>query len=233
MDSKRKKIFINDLNKFINRKDFYKRVGRAWKRCYILYGPPVAAIANYLGFDLYDLQLGVIKDDSGLRRPISSVGNRSILLVEDIDSHSIDLGSSKDGLATGNEKKEGGLSLAMILNSLDGVWTSCGEERIIIYTTNHMDDIDARLIRPGRIDTKVYMGYCGYDAFKTLSENYLEIHDHALFSYVQSKLTEVQITPARVAEVFTRNYDVDSALTDLVKLLDEGENEGEDEEASI
>lgn len=102
MDSKRKKIFINDLNKFINRKYFYNRVGRAWKRGYILYGPPgigktslVAAIANYLGFDLYDLQLGVIKDDSGLRRLISSVGNRSILLVEDIDSHSIDLGSSK------------------------------------------------------------------------------------------------------------------------------------------
>ncbi|WZY91015.1 hypothetical protein YC2023_047750 [Brassica napus] len=176
-----------------------ERLHTLWATCL------VAAIANYLGFDLYDLQLGVNKDDSGLRRLISSVGNRSILLVEDIDSHSIDLGSSKDGLATGNEKKEGGLSLAMILNSLDGVWTSCGEERIIIYTTNHMDDIDARLIRPGRIDTKVYMGYCGYDAFKTLSENYLEIHDHALFSYIQSKLTEVQITPARVAEVFTRN----------------------------
>jgi chaperone BCS1 len=36
------------------------------------------------------------------------------------------------------------------LNALDGV--ASGEERIIFMTTNHVDKLDAALIRPGRVD---------------------------------------------------------------------------------
>ncbi|KAF5736008.1 hypothetical protein HS088_TW14G00140 [Tripterygium wilfordii] len=92
MEPDLKNAVIRDLDRFIKRKKFYKRVGRAWKRGYLLYGPPgtgksslVAAMANYLKFDVYDLQLGNVMGDSELRRLLLATGNRSILVIEDID----------------------------------------------------------------------------------------------------------------------------------------------------
>jgi len=55
---------MNDLDQFVNAKEFYRRTGKAWKRGYLLYGPPgtgksslIAAMANYLNYDIYDLDL--------------------------------------------------------------------------------------------------------------------------------------------------------------------------------
>jgi mitochondrial chaperone BCS1 len=87
-----KQSIINDLNKFIKRKDYYKRIGKAWKRGYMLYGPPrtgksslVAAIANHLRFDIYDLELTQVATNLDLRRLLVGMSNQSILVVEDID----------------------------------------------------------------------------------------------------------------------------------------------------
>ncbi|KAK9177111.1 hypothetical protein WN944_029130 [Citrus x changshan-huyou] len=34
------KTIMDDLERFLQRKEFYRRVGKAWKRGYLLYGPP-------------------------------------------------------------------------------------------------------------------------------------------------------------------------------------------------
>jgi len=49
------------------------------------------------------------------------------------------------------------LNLAGLLNVLDGIIDSPG--RIIVMTTNHPEHLDPALIRPGRIDKMIYMGY--------------------------------------------------------------------------
>jgi chaperone BCS1 len=92
MDEKQKKSIIDDLNMFIKRKDYYARIGKAWKRGYLLYGPPgtgksslIAAIANHLKFDIYDLELTGVDSNSDLRRLLVGMTNKSILVVEDID----------------------------------------------------------------------------------------------------------------------------------------------------
>ncbi|GFR45482.1 hypothetical protein Agub_g6826, partial [Astrephomene gubernaculifera] len=48
------------------------------------------------------------------------------------------------------------LNLAGLLNVLDGVVDT--PQRIIVMTTNHPDKLDPALIRPGRINKKIYMG---------------------------------------------------------------------------
>jgi hypothetical protein len=103
MEPELKNAVIEDLNRFVKRKEFYKRVGRAWKRGYLLYGPPgtgksslIAAMANHLKFDVYDLQLANILRDSDLRRLLLATANRSILVIEDIDC-SVDLPDRRHG----------------------------------------------------------------------------------------------------------------------------------------
>lgn len=100
MDSELKDKLLKDLDRFVKRKDYYKKVGKAWKRGYLLYGPPgtgksslVAAMANYLNFDIYDLELGEVMKNSDLRRLLVATANKSILVVEDIDC-TIDLQSN-------------------------------------------------------------------------------------------------------------------------------------------
>ena len=40
MDPKQKEMLMDDLDRFLGRKDFYGDVGKTWKRGYLLYGPP-------------------------------------------------------------------------------------------------------------------------------------------------------------------------------------------------
>ena len=108
MDPDLKKMIIDDLKRFLERKEYYKKVGKAWKRGYLLYGPPgtgksslVAAMANYLKFDIYDLGLTSVRSDAELRRTLLSTSNRSILLIEDIDCSSEVLERQ-----TGNKNKQ-------------------------------------------------------------------------------------------------------------------------------
>lgn len=92
MDPEAKAALIEDLNCFVMGREYYRHVGRAWKRGYLLYGPPgtgksslVAAMANHLKFDVYDLDLNEVQCNSDLRRLLIGTGSRSIIVIEDID----------------------------------------------------------------------------------------------------------------------------------------------------
>merc|ERR1719337_534516 len=53
--------------------------------------------------------------------------------------------------------KKDKLNLSGLLNVLDGVVDT--PERIVVMTTNHPEILDPALIRPGRIDQKLLLGY--------------------------------------------------------------------------
>ncbi|KXZ51383.1 hypothetical protein GPECTOR_12g345 [Gonium pectorale] len=65
---------------------------------------------------------------------------------------SLPLAAFGKGLFRGDDE----LNLAGLLNVLDGVVDT--PDRIIIMTTNHPEKLDPALVRPGRINKKVYMG---------------------------------------------------------------------------
>ncbi|RYQ80046.1 hypothetical protein Ahy_Scaffold1g106718 isoform A [Arachis hypogaea] len=220
-------------------REFYKRVGRAWKRGYLLYGPPgtgksslIAAMANYLKFDIYDLQLANIVRDSDLRKLLLATANRSILVIEDIDC-SVDLPERRHvdhHHHHGRKQTDVQLTLSGLLNFIDGLWSSCGDERIIIFTTNHKERLDPALLRPGRMDMHIHMSYCSFQAFKILASNYLDIssdHHHHLFPEIEGLIEDTQITPAHVAEELMKSEDADVALQGFVKLLKRKKMEGD------
>ncbi|OAY71717.1 putative mitochondrial chaperone bcs1 [Ananas comosus] len=247
-----------DLSSFIASREHYARVGRAWKRGYLLHGPPgtgktslVAAIANMLEFDVYDLELTTVPSNSHLRRLLVSTTPKSIIVVEDVDC-SLDLSDRKgkkkgdDAAAMQAEQQQahqlaGGkvaaaylreaVSLSGVLNFVDGLWSSCVGERLMVFTTNHPERLDAALLRPGRMDRKIELGYCGPAAFRVLAKNYLGsgredweaeqgmmLHD--LMAEAEALLGEVKITPAEVAEVFMGS-DGEGAEAAVKKVVEE------------
>ncbi|KAK3125166.1 hypothetical protein QOZ80_7BG0601150 [Eleusine coracana subsp. coracana] len=235
IDPKLKQSVIDDLDRFLKRKEHYRRIGKTWKRGYLLYGPPgtgksslVAAMANHLRFDLYDLDLSEVLSNSYLQKLLSRISDNSILVIEDIDccfstaSRDKDkdqAGGGDDGSspAPGNMKQK--ITLSGLLNFIDGLWTTSGEERIVIFTTNYKDRLDPALLRPGRMDVHIYMGYCGWEAFKTLANNYFLLDDHPLFGEIQGLLGELEVTPAEVSEMLLRSEDADVALQGFVQFL--------------
>ncbi|KAM3710679.1 hypothetical protein ACJW30_01G050500 [Castanea mollissima] len=172
MDPDLKKFLVEDLNRFIGRKQYYKRVGKPWKRGYLLYGPP---------------------DDIDC---LIELDNKAIS-VEDDDE----------------------VSLSGLLNFIDGLWSSCGEERIIVFTTNHEDCLDPALLRRGRMNVHLHMSYCSFSGFKTLASNYLQIQEHTLFRDIKDLLEKVETTPAEIAEEFMKSDKVEVALQGLIKFL--------------
>ncbi|GAB4848542.1 hypothetical protein Ancab_003248 [Ancistrocladus abbreviatus] len=243
MDSELKKMILDDLDRFVRRKEYYKRVGKAWKRGYLLYGPPgtgksslIAAMANHLKFDIYDLELTDLRYNSELRRLLVATANRSILVVEDIDC-TIDL-TNREAEATGAPpsmqsgfRQERQVTLSGLLNFIDGLWSSCGDERIIIFTTNHKDRLDPALLRPGRMDFHVHMSYCTPCGFKLLASNYLGIKNHLLFNEIEDIIKKVQVTPAEVAEQLLKHDEHESSLRGLIEFLKSKEIELREAEA--
>ncbi|CAL9106762.1 unnamed protein product [Musa acuminata var. zebrina] len=219
----------DDLLRFVSRRNYYSRVGRAWKRGYFLYGPPgtgktslVAAIANLLEFDVYDLELTAVHSNTALRRLLVSTNPKSVVVIEDVDC-SLDLSDrkkkkkkkSKPDSETDEREmdpSEGGVgswtssvNLSGVLNFVDGLWSSCVGERLMIFTTNHPERLDPALLRPGRMDRKIHLSYCCPAAFRMLASNYLEIgEEHELMAEAEALLGEVDMTPAEIAEVFMR-----------------------------
>ncbi|KAL6842114.1 hypothetical protein ACP4OV_028093 [Aristida adscensionis] len=234
MDPARKQQIVDDLEMFRDGKEYYASVGKAWKRGYLLYGPPgtgkstmVAAMANFLEYDIYDLELTAVKSNSELRRLFIETRGKSVIVIEDIDC-SIDLTGKrkkkKKTVTDGEEDKDGKVTLSGLLNVIDGLFSSCGGERIIVFTTNHVEKLDPALIRRGRMDMHIEMSYCCFEGFKVLAGNYLGVADHELFGDIRRLLEEVDMTPADVAENLmprSKNKNVDGCLENLVKALKE------------
>ncbi|KAI3894967.1 hypothetical protein MKX03_027987 [Papaver bracteatum] len=222
MDDELKEEIIDDLDRFVKRRDFYARVGKAWKRGYLLYGPPgtgksslVAAMANYLNFDVYDLELTNVHSNSQLRSVLLGTKNRSILLIEDIDCSA----QLQDRNIHGPKTRNTELTLSGLLNVIDGIWSSCGDEKIIIFTTNHKEKLDPALLRPGRMDKHIHMSYITPQGFRILASNYICIDKHHLFGEIDELLLESQTTPAEVAEQLMVSDDPDVSLNGLTEFL--------------
>lgn len=112
------------------------------------------------------------------------------------------------------------VTLSGLLNMVDGLWSSSGHERILVFTTNHKDRLDPALLRPGRMDMHIHMGYCGFVAFRELAANYHGVDDHhPLFPEIEALLREVEVAPAEVAERLLMTDAADAAVEMVAKLL--------------
>ncbi|KAL2613670.1 hypothetical protein R1flu_025362 [Riccia fluitans] len=237
LDGDLKTKITQDLDKFKEGEDYYRRVGRSWKRGYLLYGPPgtgkssmIAAIANKMRYDVYDVELTEVESNSQLRKLLITTSNKSVIVIEDIDC-SLDLSGQRRKKKKPEKepnpadrkpgKEQSRVTLSGLLNVVDGLWSCCGSERIFIFTTNYAEKLDPALLRAGRMDMHINLSYCTFSAFEVLARNYLQITEHELFDELRTSFEGSYMTPAEVSEVFVAEQDCPTvALEKLLLALD-------------
>jgi len=102
---------------------------------------------------------------------------------------------------------KGYISLSGLLNVIDGV--SSREGRVLIMTTNHIENLDNALLRPGRVDVRIQFELATKELAKTLFMQIFSADDQGVISDEKGLLKKAKTTndPAVVrlrelAEVF-------------------------------
>lgn len=199
IDADLKNKVKSDLESFLKSKQYYQRLGRVWKRSYLLCGPSgtgkssfIAGMAKFLNYDIYDIDMRKVTDDSDLKMLLLQTTNKSMIVIEDLDRFLVE--------------KSTAVTLSGILNFMDGFFSSCGEERVMVFTMNSKDQVDPAVLRPGRIDVHIQFPLCDFSAFKNLANSHLGLKEHKLFPQVEEIFQSgVSLSPAEIGEIMISN----------------------------
>eukprot|EP00026_Physarum_polycephalum_P003305 Phypoly_transcript_03315.p1 GENE.Phypoly_transcript_03315~~Phypoly_transcript_03315.p1 ORF type:complete len:430 (-),score=36.99 Phypoly_transcript_03315:82-1371(-) len=152
-----KEDLLEDAKTFIENAQWYINLGIPYRRGYLLYGIPgsgksslIYAIAGVLNLNISVLSLAQrdLTDDQ-LVSLLNSAPPNAILVLEDVDAAFVKRSKQDDA--------SNGVSFSGLLNAIDGVVAQ--EGRLLFMTTNKIEDLDEALIRDGRIDKQIHLGY--------------------------------------------------------------------------
>lgn len=170
--------------------NWFKDRGIPYKLSLLLYGPPgtgktslIKAIASTINYNIYMLDISSHNDQS-LLTSIRNIEPNSIIVFEDFDAVNITKSRNENLKAKnkfiGNkikrryedcydedddydykedDAKDTKVTFNGLLNILDGVVPM--DNKIIIFTTNVIEKLDAAMLRHGRVDFKYYIGEMG------------------------------------------------------------------------
>lgn len=195
-----KSKLYNEIDFFMNNKEYYKTRGIPYTRGYLLYGPPgtgktsiIKVIAKEYNIPIFITNISMCITNNDLNTVFELIREKSknysnyIIALEDFD---------KSSLYT-----KGNLSFDSFYNILDGIIEDTG--RILFITCNDELNVinDKTLCRPGRIDSLIKIDY----ACNQQIEDMIKI----IYSNPKIKFTEdnriIPITPATVQEICLNN----------------------------
>lgn len=182
-DERTKAELVADVRNYLDpaTRRFYTERGIPYRRGYLMHGPAGTgktslslALAGLFGLELYLLHVPSVRSDLALEKLFTTLPPRCFVLLEDIDAVGIksrgnlrrntddDDGDddSEDGSDDEDRSRYGGgsrVTLSGLLNVIDGVASQ--EGRIVLMTSNFAEHLDRALVRPGRIDKIIYLGF--------------------------------------------------------------------------
>ena len=224
MKSEDRDLLIDSIDKFVQQKKWYDKNNLPYHFGVLLYGAPgtgktviAQAIAEHIHARLLVLNgddIGHLDEDIGNVSYGPSENMYTVLLIEDVDC-----GFTKRGFSIKSEDNDGkeSVGLATILNIMDGI--DAPRNVIYVLTTNHIENLDPALIRPGRCDLKIEIGPVCEETFK----QFIKYHFNQYINYPIH--INKNITFAELQTYIMRGYTVDQ----LIELVTGG-NDNEDTE---
>ena len=167
-------MIVSDVRDFLNSAKWYYDRGITYRRGYLLHGPPgtgkssiIQALAGELNYNIAMLDLSERgMTDDRLNYLLTVIPRRTLVLLEDADAafSRRRVQTDADGYCGAN------VTFSGLLNALDGV--ASAEERLLFLTTNHAEQLDEALVRPGRVDITVRLGEATRWQFKRLWDRF-------------------------------------------------------------
>lgn len=177
LEREQKRVIVSDINEYLQpeTRRWYDARGIPYRRGYLFHGPPGTgktslsfALAGIFGLHIYCISLSEVGlTEADLNKLFTELPRRCIVLLEDIDTAGLRRDDEpppepSSPAPPGNAKPSGSeppgprkslISLAGLLNVIDGV--ASHEGRVLIMTSNHPENLDEALTRPGRVDVRI------------------------------------------------------------------------------
>jgi hypothetical protein len=240
---KTKNLIVEDFKRFLSQADAYANRQVPYSRGYLLHGPPgcgksslILALAGEFGFDILNMNLEKLTSN-GLSYWLSNCNLRRTLIVfEDVDAlfpeefekekmHHAGpktIEDIMDGSTNSEKKGKTQMTFSAFLNALSGI-SSLSENfgRMIIMTTNHAHLIPKSLIRPQRIDVKIYLGYIESEEVTSMIKKFFPKAKLDQVEKLKNKMMQIEnLTPCELESYLISVTSVEQALkTELADIV--------------
>lgn len=225
LKSLEKNKLINAIDSFVTKEQWFLEKQIPYQLGILLYGPPgtgkttlIKAIASYMQKDI------VYTDKAVSLTNAAAIINDEIIVIEEIDTkvmakrkQPFEIDDEETTIPKDLEKnipREELISAQRIefgnlLSSLDGLISNHG--RVVVMTTNHIDFLDPALIRPGRIDVIVEVGYLDTETFNNFLVRFFPDHKHS--DYIMCK----EVSPVQIQNDIVQGKSLQEIISKYTK----------------
>jgi len=169
-------------------------------------------VKNSIGFDKKIIVMEDIDCISDIvlnrdKKYNNEINNSQEINLENLEKLILKKDTSDTLLVSSKQSNDTPLTLDVMLEVFDGLVETTGS--IIIFTTNHVKDLDPALIRPGRVDIMIEMTLATHEMIKEMYFGYFNI---AIDEEELKIINDNFYSPAEIQNIYQSSFEIDNEI---------------------